>query len=98
MTKVIPHDPGDAALMVSTPEENEAFWKIVEDMPKHSPDVTGQGVPCSCGPHSLKHIRRVCEIVKPSLMLEIGFNLGWSASMWLASSDTKLVSKHSPCR
>lgn len=40
-----------------------------EDMPYHS------------GPHSLKHFRRMVEMVKPKRVLEIGFNLGHSACM-----------------
>ena len=94
MTKVIPHDPGDA-IMDRTPEEEEAFWSIIKghNLPGHGKDPTSDyPTPYSCGPHSLKYIRRVCDLVKPKLMLEIGFNLGWSASMWLTCSDTKLVS------
>lgn len=78
-----------------TPEEEKQFWEIIKshNLPGHQKDPKSDApTPFSCGPHSLKHIRRVCELTKPKLMIEIGFNIGWSASMWLTFSDTKIIS------
>lgn len=93
--KIKPHDPGENAIRSQTAEEEKEFWKIIKNhgLPAHTQDPrSDQPTPFSCGPHSLKHIRRVCELVKPKLMIEIGFNIGWSASMWLTLSETKLIS------
>lgn len=46
----------------------------------------------SLGPHSVGAIREVCELVKPKSILEIGFNVGYSATMWLTFTDADLVS------
>lgn len=87
-----PHIPSEEELRSASKEDDDLFWDIIDGMPDHSPDVTGQPVPFSCGSHSLRHMRKMLEIVKPTNMLEIGFNLGWSAATWMTISDTKLVS------
>jgi predicted O-methyltransferase YrrM len=46
----------------------------------------------SLGPHSVAAIREMCEICSPKVILEIGFNVGYSSSMWLNFSDATVYS------
>jgi hypothetical protein len=46
----------------------------------------------SLGPHSVGSIREICNICNPMSILEIGFNVGYSASMWLGFTGAVLYS------
>lgn len=37
----------------------------------------------SLGPHSVRAVREISRIAKPKSILEIGFHMGYSASLWL---------------
>ena len=79
-------------LMESSQEDNTWYYNAVEGQPSHAGesgtgfDAEGKQIPYSLGPHSLKSMRSlltesgfVC-----GKMLEIGFNLGYSARIWLS--------------
>jgi hypothetical protein len=51
-----------------------------------------EGEPYHSGPHSLQRFRMVWELVRPKSVLEIGFNLGHSAVMWLELGVQKVIS------
>ncbi len=55
-------------------------------------DRYGQPIPFGCGAHSLRCLRKAVEILRPKSILEIGFNMGYSAAMWLHLSDAKVFS------
>lgn len=84
--------------MYSSPEDKALYASMLAGFPHlggfsgTGKDKYGQPIPFGCGPHSFRAIRRVSELVKPKKMLEIGFNMGYGAMMWLHSSDTELVS------
>lgn len=46
----------------------------------------------SLGPHSVGAIREICKICAPKVILEIGFNVGYSSMMWLSFSDAVVYS------
>jgi predicted O-methyltransferase YrrM len=46
----------------------------------------------SLGPHSVLAIREICQICNPKLILEIGFNVGYSSFMWLSLTDALVYS------
>jgi len=55
-------------------------------------DKYGNPLPYGVGPHSVDAFRKISSIVKPKSILEIGFNMGWSASLWLHFTEAKLTS------
>jgi len=80
-------------------EEDWAFYnKIIEGLPTMAGkngdglDKFGVPIPYHSGPHILRHFRETLEIVKPRTILEIGFNMGHSAAMWLNLSNAVVVS------
>lgn len=80
-------------------EEDWAFYnKIIEGLPTMAGkngdglDKFGIPIPYHSGPHILRHFRDTIEIVKPERILEIGFNMGHSAKMWLSLCDAFLFS------
>lgn len=76
-------------LMYSSPEDQAFYLKCVEGLPTLAglngtgKDADGIPLPYGVGPHSVRCFREVVEIAKPSAMFEIGFNMGWSAALWL---------------
>jgi predicted O-methyltransferase YrrM len=76
-------------LMYSSPEDQAFYLKCVEGLPTLAglngtgKDEDGVPLPYGCGPHSVRCFREVVEIVKPTAIFEIGFNMGWSAALWL---------------
>ena len=54
-------------------------------------DKYGKQIPYGLGPHSVDPIRKVCELTKPTSILEIGFNMGYSSALWLHFTDAKVV-------
>lgn len=81
-------------------EEDWAFYneRILPGLPTMAgangdgKDKFGEYIPYHSGPHILRHFRDTIEIVKPNTILEIGFNMGHSASMWLNLCDASIVS------
>lgn len=75
-------------------EEDWAFYnKCIEGLPTREGfkgnflDKDNVEIPYGSGPHILKHFRETIEIVKPTAILEIGFNIGHGAAMLLKLSD-----------
>lgn len=86
-------------LMYASDEDIVFYLKCVEGLPTLAGlDGSGNGsdgipLPYGLGAHSVRCLREIIKIVKPKAMLEIGFNMGWSASLWLSlSNKLKLVS------
>jgi len=80
-------------------EEDWAFYnKITEGLPTMAGkngdglDKFGVPIPYHSGPHILRHFREAIEIVNPECILEIGFNMGHSVSMWLNLFDGYVLS------
>lgn len=88
----------DKELLYASEEDWEFFNRCIEGLPTMKGkngdglDKFGIPIPYSSGPHILRHFREAIEIVKPKSILEIGFNMGYSASMWLNLCDAHLVS------
>ncbi len=79
----------DQELMQSTHEE-QVFWlKCVAGLPGLEGfngtgyDANGIRIPWGSGPHNLSAYRQIANIVNPISIFEIGFNVGYSAAMWL---------------
>lgn len=53
-------------------------------------DKYGKRIDFGCGPHSLRCLRKAIEILQPKSLLEIGFNMGYSSTMFLHMSDMKV--------
>lgn len=89
----------DEALLYASPED-WAFYneKILPGLPTMAgasgdgKDKFGEYIPYHSGPHILRHFRDTIEIVKPRRILEIGFNMGHSAAMWLNLCDAYVYS------
>lgn len=76
-------------LMYASDEDIAFYLKCVEGLPTLAGlDGSGNGsdgipLPYGLGSHSVRCLREIVEIVKPTHILEIGFNMGWSSSLWL---------------
>ena len=85
-------------LMYASVEDTMMFLELTRGLPNLSgfngtgKDEHGDPIPYGLGPHSVRCIREVCETTRPNSILEIGFNLGYSASMWLYFTSADLVS------
>ena len=86
-------------LMYSSPEDQAFYLKCVEGLPTLAglngtgKDEDGIPLPYGCGPHSVRCLREIVEAVSPKHIMEIGFNMGWSAAMWLElAPNARLVS------
>ncbi|MGL1446978.1 hypothetical protein ACSTIZ_00530, partial [Vibrio parahaemolyticus] len=55
-------------------------------------DKYGNPIPAHLGPHSIYAIKLTANAIKPKRILEIGFNMGRSASMWLKFTDANITS------
>lgn len=83
-------------LMYASEEDIAFYHKCVEGLPTLAGlDGSGNGsdgirLPYGLGCHSVRCLREIVEIVKPKTIMEIGFNMGWSSSLWLNLSDAKL--------
>jgi predicted O-methyltransferase YrrM len=69
-----------------TPGDEELFQEWIKKLPASAP------MPYGLMAHSVKNLRKAVEVFQPKSILEIGFNIGRSASMWLNLSDATLVS------
>lgn len=91
-------DLPEEALKYASPEDIEFFNKITEGLPTMAGkngdglDKFGQPIPYHSGPHILRHFRDTIEIVKPTDIFEIGFNMGHSSVMWLELSNADVFS------
>lgn len=80
-------------LMYASDEDIVFYLESVKGLPTLAGlDGSGNGsdgipLPYGLGPHSVKCLREIVEIVKPDKIFEIGFNMGWSASLWFNLSD-----------
>jgi hypothetical protein len=54
-------------------------------------DKFGVPLPYGTGPHSVRCLREIVDIVKPKNIFEIGLNMGWSSAMWLELSPKAKV-------
>ncbi len=88
----------DEVLLYASPEDWAFYINIIQGLPTREGkngdnlDKFGQPIPYHSGPHILRHFRETIEIVKPKSILEIGFNMGHSAMMWLNLCDANLHS------
>lgn len=88
----------DEELLYASEEDWAFYKKIIEGLPTMAGkngdglDKFGIPIPYHSGPHILRHFREAIEIVKPTKILEIGFNMGHSAVMWLNLSDAYVYS------
>ena len=62
-----------------TEEDKRLFDEWTGFLPKRDAKT-----PYHSGPHSLERFRMFYQLVQPKRVLEIGFNLGHSAAIWLA--------------
>lgn len=76
-------------LMYASKEDQEFYLKCVEGLPTlaglngSGKDADGIAIPYGLGSHSVRCLREIIEIVKPNTILEIGFNCGYSAALWM---------------
>ncbi len=81
-------------LMYASPEDQAFYLKCVEGLPTLAGlNGTGNGsdgvpLPYGCGPHSVRCLREIIEITNPKSIFEVGFNMGWSAALWLELSPS----------
>jgi hypothetical protein len=85
-------------LMYSSPEDQLFYNNCTNGLPTLA-GINGTGhdkfgipLPYGTGPHSVRCLREIVEIVKPKSIFEIGLNMGWSSAMWLELSDAQLIS------
>jgi hypothetical protein len=64
---------------LTTKEDFEIFYRWTDCLARREND----GTDYHSGPHSLKYFRMCYELARPKRVLEIGFNLGHSAAIWL---------------
>src|SRR5574342_680219 len=79
----------DSELMFSNKEDQKFYLKAVEGLPLINGysmnGLESEGVPMcyGVGPHSVRCMREVVEIVNPKRIFEIGTNVSYSAALWL---------------
>lgn len=79
----------DSELMFSNKEDQKFYLKAVEGLPLINGysmnGLDSEGVPMcyGVGPHSVRCMREVVEIVNPKRIFEIGTNVSYSAALWL---------------
>jgi len=82
----------------ASPEEAALFRMAVRGLPDMrgflgtGVDWKGKAIPAGVSAHNIRPIMEALEIVKPGNILEIGFALGYSASIFLMASDACLTS------
>lgn len=65
----------------------DAFEAMTDFLPKRN-----QTTPYHSGPHSLARFKMMYDLLRPQRVVEIGFNLGHSAVIWLELGVKKVVS------
>jgi hypothetical protein len=87
----------DQELMQSS-HEDQVFWlKCVNGLPGLEGfsgtgyDAKGERIPWGSGPHNVVAYREIAEMVKPKSIFEIGFNIGYSAAMWLELTEAEYL-------
>lgn len=79
----------DEELMSASTEERFFWQQCVKGLPGlegfsgTGKDADGVQIPWGSGPHNLRAFREFVKIVKPQHIFEVGFNLGYSAVVWL---------------
>jgi len=86
-------------LMYSSQEDQTFYLNAVRDLPTLAglngtgKDKFGIPLPFGTGPHSLRCLREIVEIVKPEFIFSIGTNMGYGDAMLLElAPDAGLVS------
>lgn len=88
----------DEELLYASEEDRAFYKKIADQLPSMSGknndglDKFGTPIPYHSGAHILRHIRKTLEIVNPYRILEIGFNMGHSAHMFLELCSSDVIS------
>lgn len=88
----------DEELRYASEEDIAFFNRITEGLPTRAGkngdglDKFGISIPYHSGAHILRHFRDTIEIIKPKKILEIGFNMGHSAAMWLGLANIAVCS------
>jgi hypothetical protein len=88
----------DAELMVATEEEINFYNKCIEGLPSINGlngdglGENGEPLVYGSGPHIVKHFIETVKIVQPKRIFEIGFNLGYSAAIWMEVSEAEVCS------
>lgn len=78
----------EECIYLRTTEDDAAFAAIAETLPVRAPDT-----PFHCGPHSLRALRMAYNFCgKPENVLEVGFCIGHSASMWFSFGAKNVTS------
>lgn len=71
----------------STAEDNALFREFTRYLPKRGP-----GMPYHSGPQNISRFADMISVMDPSLVVEIGFNLGHSAAIMLGLGVEKVIS------
>ncbi len=85
-------------LMYSSPEDQLFYNNCTSGLPTlaglngSGHDKFGIPLPYGTGPHSVRCLREIVEIVNPKSIFQIGLNMGWSSAMWLELSNAEVVS------
>lgn len=88
----------DIELLYASEEDWAFYHRIIVGLPSMAgknndgKDKFGEYIPYHSGPHILRHFRDTIEVVNPKSIFEIGFNMGHSASMWLALCGAEILS------
>ena len=70
----------------------DLFQRWTDFLPRRS-----DGEPYHSGPHNLHRFRMVYEMLRPKHVLEVGFNLGHSAVIWLELGVNQVTSIQNTC-
>lgn len=85
-------------LMYSSVEDKAFYEAATKGLPTLAgfngtgKDKNGVPLPFGLGPHSVRCLREIVDIVQPKSIFEIGFNMGWSSALWLELCDAEVVS------
>jgi len=85
-------------LMYASHEDQVFYLQCVNGLPgiegfsKDGLDSNGRPMDYGVGAHSVRCFREIVEIAKPTSILEIGLNCGYSSALWLNMTDAKVLS------
>lgn len=88
----------DEELMYATESDWNFYNRCIQGLPTRGGvngdklDKYGIEIPYGSSPHITKHFVKVVELINPKRILEIGFNCGWGAALWLNICDAELTS------
>lgn len=92
------HELTDEELLYASPEDVEFYNMCIVGLPTREGfkgnymDRYNVEIPYSSGPHIIKYFKEALAISKASTVLEIGFNIGIGASIWLSLPIFQLLS------